>query len=295
MRTKLIVAVIMAATIAGAAQKITNDDRSAIMALDSSGGITVGAQPIVAQMPYLLAVSMGLVDGASSVAKFGKNETTTTGDDIWAGDGVYAFYPTNAQSMEIVSANTNDTDQGTGAWTAIVQGLDADLYQIQEYVTMAGTTPVALTNTYRRVYRAVVLTCGSEPNNVGTLTVRIASAGTTAAVIPAGEGQTQQTSYTIPAGKTGYLYQTYVGLADDDKAGESCIFQIQTRLNNGHEGAWAVKGEEGCNRLGGSTWLQDIPIPGGPLPEKTDIKVIAHAASAELGTFAGYTILLIDD
>lgn len=257
-------------------------------------GLTIGAEPPIAQMPYLLAVSQGLVDGASSVAKFGKNEATTTGDDIWAGTGPYNFYPTNALAVELVSTSTNDVDQGTGAWTILVQGLDADLYQIQELVTLNGTTAVPLTNTYRRVYRAIVLTCGALPTNAGDIEIREAGDGEIAGVVLANEGQTVQTPYTIPRGKTGYLYQTYAGLADDDKAGESVIFQIQTRLNNGHTGAWSLKGEVGSNSLGSSTWLQPIPIPGR-IPEMTDIRVIAHQASATLGTFAGYTVLLIDN
>lgn len=261
---------------------------------EGGADVTVQSEPAVSQIPYLLAVSQGLVTGASSVAKFGKNEATTSGDDIWAGGGVYDFYPTNALAVEILSSDTNDVDQGAGAWTVLVQGHDADLYLQQEVVTMNGTTVVALTNTYRRIYRAIVLTGGTEPNNAGDITIRETGAGEVAGVVLAGEGQTTQTPFTIPKGKTGYIYQTYVGLADDDKAGESVIFQIMTRINNGHTGAWSVKGEVGCNSLGSSHWLQNIPIPGA-IPEMTDLKVISRAASATLGTFAGYTVLLIDD
>jgi len=168
---------------------------------------------------YYLEVSKGNIAGTSKVNKFGHNPAVTDGDDVWGGGGVYDFYPTTAQSMEILSTSANDTNAGTGAWTVIVYGLDSNWEEINETVTMNGTTPVALANTYIRMFRGVVLTAGTVETNVGDISVEIVGSATQAIFIGALDGQTQHAIYTTPAGKTSYFLKGYVGIANDDNNG----------------------------------------------------------------------------
>jgi len=133
---------------------------------------------------FMLEVVKGNVPGHSAINKFGQNPAVaTTGEDVWSGGGTYAFYPTTAQNMEILSDSANDTAAGTGARTVQVFGLDENWEEATETVILNGTTPVALTNTYIRMFRAVVLTAGSVETNDGNLIVRIVTVGTVAIYI----------------------------------------------------------------------------------------------------------------
>ena len=287
------VCLLAVSAIAGKVQ-ITDEDTGTVAPVTSEGlAITL---PTVAQVPFLIAVAQGNVSGYSSVNKFGNNPTTDSGDTVWGGDGVYAFFPTNAQTVSVVSASTNDTAAGTGARTAIFYGLDANWAEINETVTLNGTTPVALTNQYIRMFRGVVLTAGTNNNNVGALSVTN-GAGTVAIYIAADDGQTQHSVYTIPAGKSGYFVKGYVGVSDGGNASsrESVRFQWQTKPNNGVNGAWAVKGEIECINDGSGWWQYEYGIPAGVLPEKTDIRIVAKEASTQLGTVGGFDLLLVDN
>jgi len=248
-----------------------------------------------ANTDFYLKVAMGEVPGYSSVNKFGHNPAATTGDDVWGGGGVYAFYPSTAQAVEIASTDADDNSTGTGARTAIVYGLGTAWQESSEEVTLNGTTPVDLDSSFIRLFRCVVLTAGSSGANEGTLTVKIDGAGTTGIQVDVGDGQTQQTIYTIPANKTAYFVKGYVGMAGDDKAGEVAEFQWLMRPNTIPDGAWAVKGQVSLNSIGTGTWQYLYGIPAGGIPEKTDIRIRVIAATATLGVVGGYDLILKDN
>lgn len=245
---------------------------------------------------FLLDVSMGLVPGHSIVNKFGANATADTGHDLWTGGGVYGFYPTTAQSMELVSDDPDDDDGDTGARTVLVYGLDGSWDVVSETVTLNGVGAVNLTeHTYLRVFRMIVMSAGSSKTNEGTISCQIQTGGTVAAEIAAGAGQTQMAIYTTPNGKTGYFLKGYVGVADDDKAGESALFQWKMRLNDTADGAWAIKGEMGLNTLASSWWQYEYGAAVGPIPEKTDIRIMTKTMTAVMGVVGGFDLLLVDD
>ena len=246
---------------------------------------------------FYLEVAKGNVPGHSIINKFGHNGAATTGDDIWSGGGVYGFYPTTGQLLEVVSTSTEDDDTtGDGTWTIQVQGLDENLDIQTTTVTMNGTGVVAIpTLLWRRVYRVVCLTGGVTGTNEGTITVRIAGVGATAAVVSVGDGQTQMAIYTIPNGYTGYFIKGYTSLMNSNKNGEDGSFQWLLRLNNGATGQWAVQGQVGLVNIGSSHWQYEYGAPAGPLPEKTDIRIKQSYASAAMDSVAGFDILLVAD
>ena len=192
----------------------TDAERINLVASGSTQSVIVAAEPTIAQVPFDDAVAFGLVDGYSIVNKFGHNGAVAAGGgDIWSGGGTYAFYPTSAQAMSVVSSSGADDAASTGAHTVIFYGLDEDWLEANETVTMDGATPVALTNTYRRMYRGVVLTIGTAESNVGNISVTN-SAGIVGVYIAAEDGQSQQAIYTIPAGKSALFKKGYVFLKD---------------------------------------------------------------------------------
>jgi hypothetical protein len=163
---------------------------------------------------FYLEVGKGDARRHSVVHKFGAADDVGTGWTVIASAKTYAT-PTTATALEVVSDdNTNDVIAGSGARKVIVQGLDANWGQIQEEVTLTGTTAAALTNTYTRVFRMWVSESGtyatdSAASHNSTITLRVASAGATWAQINSesgfGYGQSLIGAYTIPAGKVGYI------------------------------------------------------------------------------------------
>ena len=176
----------------------------------------------------------------------------------------------------------------------MVFGLDGDWNAVSETVTLNGTDAVTLTgHDYIRLYRAFVLTAGSGGNNAGILTV--SGGGNVGAHIAIAEGQTQQAIYTIPNGKTGYFIKGYVGIADDDKSGESMEFHWVMRPNPLADGAWQIKGQIALGTLSSSWWQYEYGLPAGPIPAKTDIRITIPDASSAMGCVGGFDLLLVDD
>ena len=262
----------------------------------STQSVTVAAEPTIAQVPFLTAAAFGDVSGYKVVNKFGHNATAGAGDDVWGGDGIYAFYPTTAQTVYAVSDSAADDTSSTGAHTVVFYGLDSNWLEANETVTMDGVTPVALTNTYRRMFRGIVSTIGTAESNVGNLTVTNAE-GTVAIYINANEGQTQHTIYTVPSGKSALFMKGYVAMGNDDKNGVDCTMQWQARSNNGTTGAWATKGQISLVNIGSSHWQYEYGAPAGMILAKTDLRIRVSAVNGDTTVEAvgGYDLLLKDE
>jgi hypothetical protein len=173
--------------------------------------------------------------------------------------------------------------------------------EVSETVTLTGTAPVQLTQTFVRMFRGFVLEAGATNTNAGVITAyaRADGSGLTAGdvgiYIAAGDGQTQHAIYTVPAGKTAYFMKGYVGLSTGEKFQEDGTFQWLMKINNGFNGAWLVQGEAGLTSLGTNYWIYEYGIPAGPIPEKTDIRIALVAASVEFNTVGGFDLVLIDN
>jgi len=260
--------------------------------------VDVGVSGQMLTADFLVEVAKGNVPGHSIINKFGHNPTVATGgSDIWGGGGTYGFYPATAQAMEIVSTDVDDDGdpEDTGAWSVIIYGLDGSDEPINETKTLNGTTVVPLSNTYKTVYRAVVLTAGSTGTNEGAISIRISGGGTVAAFIGIDDGQTQMTHFTIPANTTGYFIKGYVALGNDDKNGVGGTFQWQIRLANGGDGAWAVKGQVPLVNIGSSHWQYEYGAPAGPIPASSDLRIRVTVADEIIDGIGGYDLLLVED
>ena len=180
-----------------------------------------------------LAIASGKMPNCILVNKFGRNADVDAAEDVWDGGGDYTGFPTSTlETVTVISSSANDAAAGTGARTLRIYGLDANYALQQEDVTLNGTTGVATSNTYRRVYRAYVLTAGSVQTNVGALTLRhTTTAANIFAVMAAGYGQTHVTAYTVPTGYSGYLVNFLLSM--NDNSVNSCISALWTRENGG--------------------------------------------------------------
>jgi len=139
-----------------------------------------------------LLVSLGGIRRYRAFRKFGYDANiTTTREYIGAPDG--PWMPTMAMPLEVVSTSANDAPNGSGASEIELFGLDDSFKIIQERVVLNGLTPVATTNSFRRMYRGYVI---QGPKNEGNIDITDGSA--IVGSILAEFGQTQLSGYTVP-------------------------------------------------------------------------------------------------
>jgi hypothetical protein len=236
---------------------------------------------------FLQGVAESYYASHSLMLKFGRNPDVDTGaaEDIWEGGGLYTF-DTTAQSLEIISSDANDTSAGTGARTVTVIGLDANYVEKSEVATMNGATAVALTGTWLRVHRCSVTTAGTGEVNAGTLTVRIAGAGATRLVVGIGNGQTLMAIYTIPAGKTGYLYHYYI-TGNATPTAPSIDASLWTRTSAGVRN---LKHQQSLQAGQPLTYNYAAPLK---ITEKTDVWLRASSSVNNSDVCGGFDIVLV--
>ncbi|WP_299081599.1 hypothetical protein [uncultured Paraglaciecola sp.] len=163
----------------------------------------------------MLAVSQGLVEGATHDIKYFRNESIdNTGYKLLASDGVdsYPFFElASGVSLDIASDDANDATGGTGARTATVYGLNAAIELQQATVDLNGTTKVALPGTWAAVYRVRAGDIGTYDDsivgdtNIGQLDVTINVTDTFVCSVPASEGSTFTSIRAVPSGHTMYV------------------------------------------------------------------------------------------
>ena len=162
---------------------------------------------------YTFDIAKGNVPDHFSMNKFGHNEDVAASfETVWSAGGIYP-YMTSADQLEIVSSNDEDGGAGTdtGALTMDILGLDANYNELFERVTLNGTTVVTTTQSFLRVYRAIVRTAGSTGWNIGTITIRDQDTDTTRALIEPFFNQTTMAVFTVPVGFRGFITSWYCG------------------------------------------------------------------------------------
>ena len=225
---------------------------------------------------FALNVSRGLVKGSSSVHKFGAVpalSTNTTGT-IWdKNDTIYPWSAFDTANTVVLTANAADNGK-----VVTIVGLDADYAPLTETVTITSGTGTS-TGTFKRVFRAY-----SSASNANNITISCNS--TEVARITAGMAQTLMAVYTIPAGKTGYLYKgTCSAQAGADGTGNMYVRYFgETSFRVGH--SFEVSGT-------GGQYMYDFSFPT-PIPEKSDIDVRLTTRSNNGRYTAAFDLLLID-
>jgi hypothetical protein len=212
--------------------------------------------------------------------------TTTSPRTIW-GDSSTATVvpPATAATVSIASTSTDDDGNpttNTGAHTILIKGLNSSYQEIQEIVTLNGTTTVTSTNLFLRINSLEVLTTGSGGTNAGNIWVGtgLNTAGkfaTNYATITATLGRSLDGYYTVPAGKN--LHITNISCsASLSAANDSVFFILQQRINSPARPYQTL-----LNVVNFGTVVTDLVIPGG-----SDLQVIAQALNA--GHSAGVQI-----
>jgi len=241
-----------------------------------------------------IPIAGGLVDGYSSIHKFGRNPNVgNVPETIWMYGGIYQYLDVGSDStVYAYSASSDDGPGNDGARTITVQGLDNDFNPIEETITVNGA---ASTASFLRVYRAFVATAGALTTNDDNILISTAAAGAGTVLADIGVigtgtttglGQTQLALYTIPAGKTGYLTTWNVGVAPLNNA------VTVTLLARELDGGAPFRSRDIIDTVGGYT-TQNYSIPIR-FPEKTDIEVRGAGDTSSVIS-SSFDIILVDN
>jgi len=156
-----------------------------------------------------------------------------------------------------------------------------------EYIVLNGAGVVETVGTYLRCSR------GRLHGGIGANGVTARQTTTTAnvmMVLPAGYNSTMIAADTVPAGKTGYLFDMFGALSG--KTNADAIMRLQAREVGDVfqvQEQWAVQGT-------GTTHSPRVyTLPKGPYREMTDIFIEASADTNSTGIAAGWAMLLVDN
>jgi hypothetical protein len=263
---------------------------------ESLDGIAGRRQGLDVSVPFTHAISFGVVRGGTVVTVVGAAGDIDPGadEDIWGGDGLYTFFPTTAQAIEVLSSSALDTAAGTGAQTVMVIGLDATGNPQSQTVNLNGLTAVAIPGTWFRVFQVLVMAAGSTGQNAGNVTVRQVAGGTpVCAFIQAPGGnigtpianRSYQSHYTIPAGKRGMVVAFGCSTTNTDNLTISILIRYPGGV---WQGIFPLRLYQSSFGFGTSG---EIALS---LPALTDIRILARAEIANCQASAWYTLCLLD-
>lgn len=231
---------------------------------------------------FELNVSRGKVRGATFFHKFGAVPAMSqnTIGTVW--DKNDTIYPWSVfDSPGIISSSIVDpSDNGK---EVVVVGLDAEYNEITETFTLSSNNSVSGNVNFKRVFRAYLI--NGSINNVGDINFK--KDGIDILRITATKAQSLMAIFTIPAGKTGYLYKGVCSAqAGADGTGNMFIRYFDNdSFRVGH--TFEVAGV-------GGQYEYDFSFPI-PIPEKTDIDVRITTRTNNGRYTAAFDILLIDN
>lgn len=228
---------------------------------------------------FAFNVARGLVPNVSLFDKFGNLSVITTApSDVWASGGTYQGQPLSTvtpETISVFSSSANDTNTaGTGARTLRVIGLNSSWVEQTVDFNLNGVTPVVSAGTWRRVYRAYVLTAGTTGANEGIITIRYTTTTSTLfGIIPIGTNQTTLGSYTVPEGKSLFIKNVRIAIARTNGSAGSAVVSLRAREEN------SVFRARRYQTLTTSFPFEEDDAAGLVFPARTDIKVRCESFS----------------
>lgn len=214
----------------------------------------------IASPHALLEIARKRVPGCEPINLFGVDREVGRDDfeTIWNGEDPHAF-PATAGVLTLVSSDSNDT------MPVLVNGLDSDYNQIQEVITLDGTTNVQGSESFWRVNSAIILAGDNQGN------ISINRGSDTVAYIEAGNGTTQACVFTVPAGHELFLFRIDL-TSGTVKGNRYLMYRNVTRTHTGR-----------VLRIAEATWQEGMQSFDRQIPfriaEKTDFYFEAKSSA----------------
>ena len=243
--------------------------------------------------PFELQVSRGQITAHYDQFKFGFNaDVEDVLETVWAEGGLY-YHPYSATQLKVSSSSDDDTaNEGDGARTVELFGLDADYNEISEVVLLEGTTEVTTTKSFLRINRGIIRSAGDNEVATGTIyagigTVTLGVPTTKYLSIKPADGQTLMAIWTVPAGYTAYLHETDVTVATT----QNNKYATVTLVSKPFGSVFQVKDKFVISQ-GNHHQEYKFPLK---FEEKTDIEVrcIGDSSGANIAISAGLGLLYI--
>lgn len=197
--------------------------------------------------------------------------------DVWSGGGDLVPL-VSAELMEVVSTDAADLrDTGTGQRTSLLSGIDGNYNRISEVIELTGVTPVVTALEYLRVFSIEQIDVGSGAVNAGDISVTSQGSSTLQCHCESGRGRSENSHYTVPAGKALQVIQIDPNVTRTVGGGNVCS------LVRGESILRSTATDFGFVRIVEfqvDTGLGNFPSLGIPLntpiPERTDIRFQAN-------------------
>lgn len=246
---------------------------------------------------FILSVMMGEVEGFSVVDKFGANSmvsTSTNPEDVVEQGGLQTYAAVGTAPIAYVSSSEVANTQ-----TVSVLGLDIDGSKVEQEVTLDGQNIVSLTTPLFRADR--VSNSGSPSEFTGDVYVHsdptptngVPTTVSIAVMMSSAHQQSLKAAYTIPKGYVGFLYRGELGLEVSGNAAvvaDYCRFLYKSRR---YGKVFTTKKRVSVMVSQGA--YQDQRSFQDILPALTDIRISAYEVSVEMGVWAAFDILLVDE
>lgn len=167
---------------------------------DGTNVATIDADGLVGTNTLSGLVAKGALSGHVGNARGYASVTGTSTTRIF---GTAYTEPAAETQMEFVSSSASDAAAGTGTRTLRFTYYDGSLNgPFTEDITMNGVTAVPTVATDIRFVESIEsLTVGSNTTNVGTITMRLISAGATVGTLAVDDGKTHWTHHYVGAGR----------------------------------------------------------------------------------------------
>ncbi len=215
-------------------------------------------------------------------------------EDIWeiGGDIIYLA---SAETMNIASTHISDiASTGNGLHTLLIQGLDGTGADIEETVIMSGTNNVETVNSYLRVNSMNGVNVGPSGWNLGDISATASSSSDIQDQIGAAEGISQSSHYTVPLGKTAYIFQSEFNAAKISGGGTPIVeFKVYARPG-GTGVCWLQLFDKKVDTAVADeldvSFIHPIQLIG-----RTDIKITGKSDTNNTEVRSRLSLLLIDD
>lgn len=252
---------------------------------------------------FYFAVARGLIPGHVGVHLFGTSDNVDSGvkTDLWdranATDDQDIFTaPTTARIHQIVSSSTSDDGSpvGVGARTIEVRGLTSwDTKEVEEEITMNGTTNVPTVNAYVMINHMEVLTKGATSANVGVIKATADTDSTVTAQINAGNGHTLTTVYGVPSIQDLYVlaFSVTVGAA---ASGKEVEVDVLTNLEPDVELLNFIIDFHVALNASGTGHIHHTHILPDKHPGPVILKMQATGDAANMSVDGSFEIVLVD-
>ncbi len=230
-------------------------------------------------------------------------DVSTTLEDIWDMGGYYPWLSgiTASTYLQVTSNNIQDGISGLGARKIRVYGLDNNYDELSEDIVLVGNGTAYSTRPFRRVYESHVIETGtfhgSNFNNIDVgisgssplvVLSRITGDGGTINTSDYGVGTSQQSTYTIPRNKTGYITRIEV-IVDSNKTASVFLYKTSGIDKTPHcprELLWRIDGFTGQYTATMKSYIK--------LEEKTDIWFRSNASASSVIS-VDYDLYLVDN